>query len=128
MVLDKIYFELVGNIIITVADSELSTDNEIIERPASSVEEPWDLIGRSREYIDVPASERPARDIYISSPSKRWFDRLRIAQAELTLVTSLELSSQIEAANLNVNRIRSEFNTQYNPSDNILSPTGLEEA
>ncbi len=130
MITENIYFEIdSGNIVISVTNALPNTENEVIERVEGQINDPYDMVGRNISELEMnPRPNRQPGTIIPAAPSKRWFDRLRIAQAELTLVTSLELSSQIEAANLNVNRIRSEFNSQYNPSDNILSPTGLEEA
>lgn len=126
----NIYFEInSSNIVISVTNALLNTSNEIIEREEGTVNDPYDMVGRNISELDM--DHRPAREagtIIPVSPSKRWFDRLKIAQAELSLVTSLELTSEIERANLNVNSIKSEFQSKYEPGDNILSPTGLEEA
>ena len=126
----KIYFEVnSSSIVVSVTNALPNTENEVIEREEGTVIDPYDMVGRNISELNMdPRPNRQPGTIIPTSPSKRWFDRLKIAKAELDMVTSLELSGQLEQAQSNYNNLRSRFSSEYEPGDSILNPTGLEDS
>lgn len=124
--MDRIYFEVnADGLIIGITDYEISSSNEVIIREQSAVEEPYDLIGRQKNYIDLPIGDRPERTTNNPSPSKSIFDKLRLAKTELILAEDLEEADILATAQANYGRLLTEFNVRYVKGETVTTPPGI---
>lgn len=126
--MDKLYFEIYNGIIISVTNYFPNTSNQVIERNAEEVQEPYSLVGKPVNAIELPVPERPVAIIDTNIvPSKKWFDRLNIANLELQLATELDLPEVVVSATANFNAIKGRFTEAYKVGDQLITAVDTNE-